>query len=176
MAAGLLRPLDVRDAAAVSTADVPGLQDAAAGLQDVQLEPVLPSGELQLGDQDPVVADVGNLLGLHPVQAEPSLGGDHLRLPRVELLQGSEPAVTLVEPAPAVVHLGLDETLPVTTTPLVVDKFHGDQVGLPVLNYHGLVPNPAVEHGGLQPFAMLSSLQPPALNLQSSIWSKLGLL
>jgi hypothetical protein len=160
LAAGLLRPLDVQDAAV----DVPDLQGVAAdGLPDVLVEPVLPSGDLQVGGQDLVVSDDGNLLGLRHVQAEPSVGGDHLQLPRVELLPESEPPVLLVEPSQAVVLHGLDETLPV----------FGDPVDLPSLNYHGPVPSIAVDHDGLQPFAMLSSLQSPALNLQCSNWSKL---
>jgi hypothetical protein len=153
LAAGLLHPLDVRDAA-VDVLDLQGV--AADGLPDVLVEPVLPSGDLQLGDQDPVITDDGNLLGIRHVQAEPSVGGDHLQLPRVELLPESEPPALLVEPAQAVVLHGLDETLPVL----------GDPVDLPV-------PSIAVDHDVLQPFAMLSSLQPPALNLQCSNWSKL---
>ena len=106
LAAGLLRPLDVQDAAV----DVPDLQGVAAdGLPDVLVEPVLSSGDLQLGGHDLVVTDDGNLLGLRHVQAEPSVGGDHLQLPCVELLPESEPPVLLVEPAQAVVLHGLDE-------------------------------------------------------------------
>jgi hypothetical protein len=157
LAAGLLRPLDVQDAAV----DVPNLQgDAAEGLSDVLVESVLPSGELQLGDQDPVVTDDGSILGLRHMQAEPSVGGVHLQLPPVELLQGSEPPVP---PAQAAVLHGLGETLPVL----------GAHVDLPSLNYHGPVPSIAVDHDGLQPFFMLSSLQPPALTQQCSNWSKL---
>ena len=148
LAAGLLQPRDVQDAAV----DVPDLQGVAAdGLPDVLVEPVLPSGDLQLGGQDPVVTDDGNLMGLRHVQAEPSVGGvggDHLQLPRVELLPESEPPVLLVEPAQAVVLHGLDETLPVL----------GDPVDLPV-------PSIAVDHDVLQPFAKFliatSSIEPP---------------
>ena len=103
LAAGLLQPRDVQDAAV----DVPDLQGVAAdGLPDVLVEPVLPSGDLQLGGQDPVVTDDGNLMGLRHVQAEPSVGGD--QLPRVELLPESDPPV--VEPAQTVGLHGLDET------------------------------------------------------------------
>ena len=174
LAVGLHRPLAVHNAAAVASTEVPGLQDH-------QLEPVvLPSDDVQLGVRVPVVANAGNLQDLQLVPDKLHHGGIDLQLPRAEHLRvsvqtsPSEPAVTLEEPAQAVVHLCLEEPLPVLTTPLVVEELRGDQVGLPVLKHHGLVPGLAVERGGLHhPFAMLPSVQPPAVNHESSIWKKL---
>ena len=105
LSVGLHRPLAVHDAAAVASTEVPGLQDH-------QIEPVvLPSGDAQLGVRVHIVADAGNLQDLQSVPDEPHHGGVDLQLPRAEHLREHvqtslpEPAVTLDEPAWAVVQL-----------------------------------------------------------------------
>ena len=166
LAVGLHRPLAVYDAAAVASTEVPGIQD-------YQIEPVvLPSGDAQLGVRVHIVADAGNLQDLQSVPDEPHHGGVDLQLPCAEHLREHvqtslpEPAVTLDEPAWAVVQLCREEPRPVTTTPLVVDELPVHQEGMPMLNHRGL--GPAVGGGGLHHrFAMLPSVQTPTANPES---------